>query len=462
MLRTVALFLLTGFVWTAPAGAHLRLESSSPAQGDTVRTSLTEIRLTFSQAVEPRYTSFTLLDNMGNALELGTLEPVGPGKVREYVYRLQHPIVAGDFVVRWKTAGADGHVVSGSFDFSVDVPDAVTAPVVTAAADGAMAADPDQAEHEHHQPSTEIEPLYQSQSFVWIITRWINFLGLVLMIGAVAFRFLVLHRARASYAGDVFLAVDHAARNVALIAAALALVGNLGRFWLQSGALHGSERMWDPALLRAMTFSTGWGKAWLAQTIATVAFAIAVRLRTTEPAESWIAAAVFAVAAGATPAFSGHAAAVEQMAAVPIVNDAVHLIAASAWLGTLAVLLFAVPAIVRTSHEPFADAATMVRTFSPLALFAAAVVVATGAMSAFVHIKAISELWTTPYGETLSLKLALVLLTATTGAYNWKVVSPRLGSQAATLHIRRSALAEIVIAATIIAVTAVLVALPLH
>jgi hypothetical protein len=56
----------------------------------------------------------------------------------------------------------------------------------------------------------------------------------------------------------------------------------------------------------------------------------------------------------------------------------------------------------------------------------------------------------------------VVLLTATTGAYNWKVVSPRLGSEAATLHIRRSAFAEIIIAATIIAVTAVLVALPLH
>ena len=59
-------------------------------------------------------------------------------------------------------------------------------------------------------------------------------------------------------------------------------------------------------------------------------------------------------------------------------------------------------------------------------------------------------------------KLGVVLLTATTGAYNWKVVSPRLGTEASTLHIRRSALAEIIIAATILAVTAVLVALPLH
>ena len=463
-LRIAALILLAWAVWPAPASAHLRLDKTTPANGDTVRTSLTEIRLTFSQAVEPRYTAVTLVDFAGNALALGTLEPVGAGKTHEFVYRLDHPVVSGAFVVRWKTAGEDGHVVSGSFDFTVDVPDAVTVPKALAGTTAdPNAGTPQSDEHAHHQPESEIAPLYRPESSVaWILARWVNFLGLVLMVGAIAFRFGVLQRARTAFAGDVVHAIDHATRNVALVAALLALTGNIARFWLQSGALHGTARMWDPELLQAMTFSTGWGKAWLAQTVATIAFAIAVRLRTAEPTESWIAAAVFAIAAGATPAFSGHAAAVEQMAVVPILNDAVHLIAASAWLGTLAVLLFGVPAVVRTSHQPFSDAATLVRTYSPLALFAAAVAIATGTLSAFVHIKAISELWTTPYGRTLSLKLAVVLLTATTGAYNWKVVSPRLGTPEATLHIRRSALAEVIIAATIIAVTAVLVALPLH
>jgi copper transport protein len=459
-LRYVAL-LLACALWPTPAAAHLKLQSSTPAQGDTVRTSLTEIRVTFTQAVEPRYTTLTLMDEAGLELALGTLVPVGTGKTREFVYRLTHPVVSGEFVVQWKTAGTDGHVVSGSFDFTVDIPGAVRLDSAASTPPTRVAADPDN--HEHHQPESAIEPLYDAESLAWILTRWINFLGLVLMVGAVVFRFGVLQRSEKAFAGDVFLAMDNAARNLALLAAILALVSNGVRLWLQSGALHGSERMFDPALLRAMVFTTGWGKAWLAQTVATIAFAVCTRLRTANPLESWIVAAVFAVAAASTPAFSGHAAAVEQMAAVPIFNDAVHLIAASAWLGTLAVLLFAgVPAVVRVSHQPFTDAATLVRTFSPLALFAAAVAIFTGTVSAFVHIKAIPELWTTPYGRTLSIKLAVVLLTATTGAYNWKVVSPRLGSQEATLHIRRSAFAEIVIAATIIAVTAVLVALPLH
>jgi copper transport protein len=461
-LRNVALILLAFVLLPTPAAAHLGLQSSSPAQGDTVRSSLTQIRLTFTQAVEPRYTTITLLDNAGNPLSLGTLEPVGEGKTREFVYKLTHPLVAGAFVVQYKTVGADGHVVNGSFDFIVDVPDAVT---MTPAAGAPTRVDPQVDEHAGHEPpaTTQIEPLFNSESFPWILARWINFIGLVVMVGAVAFRFAVMQRSVKAFQGDVFLAMDQAVRNVALVAAILALVANFARLWLQSGAVHGSARMWDPALVQPMVLQTGWGKAWLAQTVAAIGFIIATRLRSERPLESWIAAALFAVAAASTPAFAGHAAAVEQMAVVPIFNDAIHLIAASAWVGTLAVLLFAgVPAIVRSSHMPFNDTATLVRRFSPFALFAAAVAIFTGTVSAFVHIKAIPELWTTPYGKTLSIKLAVVLLTATTGAYNWKVVSPRLGSEQATLHIRRSALAEILIAATIVAVTAVLVALPLH
>jgi copper transport protein len=461
-LRIVALILFACVGLPAQATAHLRLQSSTPAQGDTVRTLLTEIRILFSQAVEPRYTSLTLLDSNGNALELGTLIPIGEGQTREFVYRMAQPIVVGAFVARWKAVGDDGHVVTGSFDFMVDVPNAVTTIPSITRADPGDAADPDD-EHAHHDAEAEVDPLYQPESVPWILTRWINFVGLVLMVGAIAFRFVVLLRAQKAINDDVFLNIDAATRNIALVAAVLALVGNSGRLWLQSGSLHGTERTWDPALLRALVLQTGWGKAWLAQTVATISYAAAVRIRTEQPTESWIAAAVFALGAASTPAFAGHAAAVEQMAAVPIFNDAIHLIAASAWLGTLAVLLFAgMPAIVRASHQPFSDAATLVRAFSPLALFAAAIAVATGTMSAFVHIKGINELWTTPYGKTLSIKLVIVLLTATTGAYNWKVVSPRLGTEHSTLHIRRSALAEIVIAATILAVTAVLVALPLH
>lgn len=440
------------------ASAHLKLESSVPAKGDTIRVPLHEIRITFTQAVEPRYTTVTLVDNAGVPISLGTLEPIGTGKTREFVYKLSQPLAGGDFVVQWKTAGADGHVVSGSFDFTVAVRNGFTMTPTAPRPPAMTAADP-----HAHQEATEIEAPYRPDSVPWVLARWLNFIGLMLMVGAIAFRFAVLQRSVKALAADVVARVDNHVRTLALIAAVTALAANMARIWLQSGALHGSARVFEGGLIGAMIMETGWGKAWLAQSIATIGFLITTRVRTQQPLESWISSAIFGFAAASTPAFAGHAAAVEQMAVVPIFNDAIHLIAAASWLGTLAVLLFAaVPAVIRASQNAFTDIAVLVRTFSPFALFAAAVAIATGTFSAFVHIRSISELWTTPYGKTLAIKLLVVMLTATTGAYNWKVVSPSLGSEAATRHIRRSALAEIIIAATILAVTAVLVALPLH
>ena len=56
MIRTGLLLLLLLSTAT-PLAAHTRLERSSPAAGDTLRTPPYELRLVFSQAVAPRYTA---------------------------------------------------------------------------------------------------------------------------------------------------------------------------------------------------------------------------------------------------------------------------------------------------------------------------------------------------------------------------------------------------------------------
>jgi copper transport protein len=297
-------------------------------------------------------------------------------------------------------------------------------------------------------------------SLAWIFTRWLNFIGLMLLAGAVSFRFFVVERARKHLDEFMIIDLDDAARRAAVFAAVAALVSNLLRLWLQSGSLHGPERMWQRDLLSAMIFHTGWGKAWLAQTVAAVGVLIAALVKSKDRLESWFSAAAFAVIAAATPAFAGHAAAVQQMAIVPVLDDAVHVISASAWLGTLALLLFAGLPIVIAGENGFARAALLVNIFSPLALVMAGTAVFTGAMNAFVHINAVSELWTTLYGRILAIKIMVVLITATFGAYNWKVVKPRLGTEGATAHIKRSGVGELAVAVIIIFITAVLVGTP--
>lgn len=455
---TIRRLLLAAALLFFPAvlSAHTHLHSSKPAKGDTVRTPLSEIHLTFTEAVDQAFASVALLDATGHELTFGKLQPVGGNPSKEYVLLLEHPLVAGAFSVKWKVAGKDSHAVSGTFDFVVDVPGALTPvpnqPVVSPGGEITPAVSATD-EHAHHGATeSAIAPIFkQDTSIVWIVTRWLNFLGLLLMVGAVAFRFAVLNRAK--FNDEAFTtSVDDAARKLAIFAAILVLITSGLRLWLQAGAL---STPWQTVVMKS-----GWGKAWLAQTAAAFGFAITAAIRSEDRDDAWYSAGAFAVLAAATPAFSGHAAAVEQMAIVPMFDDAVHVIAASSWLGTLAfILLCGIPVAMRSDNAG-SRVATMINTFSPFALLMGFITFFTGAMNAFVQITHVSDLWTTQYGKILAIKIALVAVTASMGAYNWKVVKPRLGSDETAGTLKKSATAEIVLAVVIIAVTAILVGTP--
>jgi copper transport protein len=109
-----------------------------------------------------------------------------------------------------------------------------------------------------------------------------------------------------------------------------------------------------------------------------------------------------------------------------------------------------------------AAAAALVGAFSPWALACAAVAAATGGVSAWLHLGAPAAFWSTAYGRTLLVKLALVAPVAATGAYNWRRLRPALaaGREDVTRLLARTATVELVVAALVLAATAVLVATP--
>jgi putative copper export protein len=140
-----------------------------------------------------------------------------------------------------------------------------------------------------------------------------------------------------------------------------------------------------------------------------------------------------------------------------------HQLFAGLWLGTLVVLVIAgFDAVLR--HEPRAErgpiVADLVNGFSPLALTCGPLLVITGVTTALLHLHPFSSLWTTPYGYTLLLKLCLVAVVFTLGAWNWRRQRPRLGTEEAGGLIRRSSVWELSAATLVLIVTAVLVSLP--
>ena len=107
--------LLTGF--PSAVGAHAFLERSTPLQNEELKQSPTEIRLQFSEKIDPKLSQITLLDGKGNPIE-GQLSSDGE---KTLVYKVPE-LKSGVYKVEWKVLSADTHVVDGSFRFSVAVP----------------------------------------------------------------------------------------------------------------------------------------------------------------------------------------------------------------------------------------------------------------------------------------------------------------------------------------------------
>jgi putative copper export protein len=141
-----------------------------------------------------------------------------------------------------------------------------------------------------------------------------------------------------------------------------------------------------------------------------------------------------------------------------------HALAGGLWIGTLFfVVAAALPHTLRASRpgDPGeALTARLIGAFSPLALVSAAVLALFGVITAWRHLKHLRALWTTPYGVTLLVKLGVVASVLVLGAWNWKRIKPRLGSEGGTRTLQASARVEILVACVVLMVTAVLVSLP--
>ncbi len=140
-----------------------------------------------------------------------------------------------------------------------------------------------------------------------------------------------------------------------------------------------------------------------------------------------------------------------------------HMLAGGLWIGTLAMVVFAgiMPALRHLAPERRGPVvAGLVNGFSPLALGGAALLAVMGVTTAWLHLKRLDALWTTPYGFTLIAKLCVVAVVVGLGALNWRRRRPRLGGEAAAIAIRRSATGELIAAGVVLLITAVLVSLP--
>jgi methionine-rich copper-binding protein CopC len=113
----VASFLV--FSAAAPlAGArHNRLLRAEPGADSTVKQSPAQIRLWFKEPPEVAVSSIKLADVAARPYATGSV--TATSDKTSIAVAVTVPLPAGKYTVTWKTAGVDGHVIRGSFGFTV-------------------------------------------------------------------------------------------------------------------------------------------------------------------------------------------------------------------------------------------------------------------------------------------------------------------------------------------------------
>jgi len=294
------------------------------------------------------------------------------------------------------------------------------------------------------------------------LANWLTYLAYLGLTGSVAGQLVILPRAvRHEVDGDpAWPVVTRRFLAVATTAALLLLVASAARLYAQTYSVFGLDESVNAELLELVALQSRWGGQWRPQLIVTVmAVCAVVSVRLLPRAGWWLCALCVSGLAIAFP-MTGHAMAHAGGVALAWTLQTGHIVAAGLWLGTLTAVFCAIVALRAASGQDD-QVAALVQAFSPVAVGAVSAVVVTGAWTTVVYLDVWSDLWTTPWGRALMLKVVLVSATGAVGAYNWRKIRPRLGASAETGVLMRSSRLELVLGGLVLVVTAILVHLPI-
>jgi copper transport protein len=279
-----------------------------------------------------------------------------------------------------------------------------------------------------------------------VIRDYVLFVGTFFVVGAASFYFLLLRPALSS--GSL-------ARGVAARAAArIGVLGSVLRLLniLMSAMAAMNEK--HITLIQALSLRPSILIGTIVTVIAIFAFAAAAFA-----ANGTLAAWTIAAVATLAMALRGLVTTNPEKLVNPV-----HVFAASMWIGTLFVLVVAglttelSGAVPPSERDP--AIAKMVNRFTTIALWSAGFLVLSGLTTAWIHLGSIPALWTSIYGKTLIVKLCLVAVVFSLGAYNNWRMKPVMGTGEGDRELKRSSTHEIAVAAIVLIVTAVLVNLP--
>jgi len=112
-------FVLAAALLACPALAHAHalLRNATPPVGGTVHGAPATVEITFSEAVEPQFSSIVVTDAGGKQVD--RKDPHVPGNDAHHLAVGLNPVGAGAYRVEWHATSVDTHKTEGSFSFTV-------------------------------------------------------------------------------------------------------------------------------------------------------------------------------------------------------------------------------------------------------------------------------------------------------------------------------------------------------
>jgi copper resistance protein C len=101
----------------SPAWAHAFLDHSDPPVGGTVTNSPGEVKIWFTQEVEPAFSSIEVKDAQGKEVDQKDLRVAAKDKSLLEISLPQLP--AGTYTVIWHVVSVDTHRTQGRFEFTI-------------------------------------------------------------------------------------------------------------------------------------------------------------------------------------------------------------------------------------------------------------------------------------------------------------------------------------------------------
>ncbi len=420
------------FLFPNVSEAHAILLRSDPAKGAVLNTAPTVVRMWFTESLNPTYSTARVLNGSKKRVDQNNAH-VASNDQTEMDVNLPPNLPPAVYVVIWRTQSADdGHVLTGSFIFTVANPDGSTQKLT-----GTI---PGQDQLGNSSNGSATGQLDGPTLFSLIMVTLVE-LGAVFWVGAQLWRAFVLQLTESQDTGQQTIlhqTEQRFDRLFSLPALLLIFFTDIGVLVGQALSLTNGQlaQAFSPSVLFGLVSSGQFGKYWIMRQIVVLlallvtAYALFAKRRTKVFTEifSWVNL-LLGLALLIALTLSGHAAAVSgNIIVLAVLSDWLHLLAASLWIGGMMYIATTyLPVIMRVpSQERIRSLLSVLPRYSPLAIAGVIIMSVTGPLNATTRMDSIAQLISTTYGRVLIVKVLLVGGLLLTSAYHVGILRPRL------------------------------------